>query len=242
MLLGALTMAALTGQSCWDLYDESVRRRAAASHPHYVQYDLRTSVIEDGFPMVHARAAIAYRDDGLARVDDDRFNGNTFVTDHVEPGPPELGPYGSERAAWLPIDSALPLIGDVHTRPAKACVNLGLERLHDRLVYHLVLVPRDANRPAVKGLWIDAGTATIWKVKVSGYLFFVNGDFGAEPLVDFEVEMAQAGPYVMVDHVTWSYAMPVFSQTSNLFGEYYFSNFAYPVNEPSAVFAIDRHM
>ncbi|MDQ2993266.1 MAG: hypothetical protein M3R30_10685 [Candidatus Eremiobacteraeota bacterium] len=242
-MLASVLALALGGQACWDLYDGAMRHRAAAAHPAYVQYDENTALHIDGYPIVSATATVRYRSDGLARVEDSRFVDYSWVTDHVEPGPPELGPYGKNRSAWLPMDEpGLPsVIAEVRKHGAAACTNLGLEQLHGHLAYHLKITPFDASRPSLKALWIDADTAEIWKVVVSGRLFVIDGPQENSPVVDFEVELAAEGSYVMVQHVTWHYRMPIYSQYSNYFGEYYLSNFHYPNALPPVTFALNNH-
>jgi len=238
-VIAGLVLLAASGQSCWSIYDDAMRHRAAAAHPAYVQYAEHTAIREDGEQIVRADATVRYRQDGLARIEDSRFDHYSWVTDHPEPGPPELGPFGSGRNAWLPLEADSPVIADVRTHGAAACTDLGIERLHDHLVYHLAITPADAHRPSLKAIWIDADTSEVWKVVVSGRLIMING--GDEPIVDFEVELAPEGPYVMVDHVTWKYREPVFSQYADLFGEYYMSDFRYPQAMPPVTFALDNH-
>ncbi len=237
-LLTALSIS-LTGSPCWDIYDAAMLARAASPQPPYIVYLERTSLLQDGFQLVRANAVIQYRQDGLARVADDRFDGYTYLTDHVDPGPPELGPYGSARATWLPSPGGLvaPEISDVRTHEAKACTNLGVESYRGHTTYHLEFTPYSLGRPSLKDMWIDTSTKQIWKVVVSGYLRFTDLDNTHDPLVDFAVELSQEGPYVMVDHVTWSYRQPVYSQFSNLFGEYTMWDFQYPPRLSNDVFA-----
>jgi len=242
-VLAGLMVLALSGQPCWDIYDEALRHRAAAPHPPYVQYDMRTAIEEDGYDLVAARSVVRYRADGLARVEDTRFQNYSWVTDHVEPGPPELGPYGADRSAWLPLDEpGMPLvIATVHRRGSAECTDRGLENYRGHLVYHLALTPYDPTRPALKGLWVDATTSEIWKVLVSGTLTMINAQPIVDPTVDFVVELAPEGPYVMVDHVTFAYRMPVFSQYSDFLGEYSMSNFQYPASMPASMWALSNH-
>ena len=242
-MLAGLMALALSGRPCWDIYDEALRRRAAAPHPAYVQYDMRTAIEEDGVDLVDAKAIVRYREDGLARVEDTRFDNYSWVTDHVEPGPPELGPYGGDRSAWLPLDDpGMPMvIATVHRRGSADCTDLGIENYRGHVVYHLAFTPYDPSRPALKGLWIDTNTAEIWKVLVSGKLYMINASPIVDPTVDFEVELAPEGSYVMVDHVTFKYRMPVFSQYTNFFGEYSMSDFTYPATMPSSMWVLSSH-
>jgi hypothetical protein len=240
MLLSALALMAITGQQpCWPIYDAAVTRRATEAQPAYVTY--RESIVEsaDQDPFVTSDARIVYRSDGVARVEDRRFSGFSYVTNRLEPGPPLLGPYGDARASWLPLtDAPFPLIGSVRVHLGATCTNLGTEQYHGHTTYHLQLTPKDPTRPSVKALWIDTQSLQIWKVIASGHLLFQDGQSKQSPLADFQVELAQEGPYVVVDHVTWQYNLRVYSQFEDLFGEYYMSDFAYPENVAAAEFAI----
>lgn len=243
MLLSALALLAITAQPpCWTVYDTALMHRASESQPAYVTYNESIAMSADDYPLVDSTARIAYRADGLARVDDRRFNGYTYVTDHVEPGPPLLGPYGDHRDAWLPLtDTPFPLIGSVRTHGSATCTNLGFELYHGHATYHLQLESAGPPHPSVKDLWIDTGSFEVWKVIASGHLLFVDAQSNQRPLADFQVELAQEGPYVVVDHVTWSYNLRVYSQYESLFGEYYMSDFAYPQQVAPAEFAIHVH-
>jgi hypothetical protein len=235
-MLGLVAAVVLSAPACWDIYDQALRHRAASSQPSYVEYTQRTVLSADGGEVERADASMSWRSDGLTRVRDDRFPGFTFVTDRPDPGPPQLGPYGMSRLSWLPIESDVPLVGQVRAHDAKSCTNVGVETYRGHRVYHLVLEPNDDSRPSVKELWIDTESADIWKVIVSGYLTVVDADEPRRPLVDFAIELSAQGPYVMIDHITWSYRLRVYSQYSELFGEYYLGGYSYPSKMDSRVF------
>lgn len=233
--------AGLTGAPCWDVFDAALRHRAAVEHPRYVTYDERTSISEDEQPVVQSGAHVEYRDDGLARVSDDRFDYTPYLTRHQDPGPPELGPYGSDRLTWLPLPQqpqALRVIGWVRTHGGETCEIAGRERYKDHDTYHLVFHGAPTDRPALKAVWIDVQSADIWKVIVSGYLYFF--DRTPAPLADFAVELRYAGPYLVVDHVTWSYRERLYDQYAQFFGEYEFTGFRFPNSLPDAYFALGR--
>jgi hypothetical protein len=59
---------------------------------------------------------------------------------------------------------------------------------------------------------------------------------GPRPLALFEVELGYVGPYLVVDHVVWSYRRHQYSQVSTYFGEYNFSGFSFPDALPGAYF------
>lgn len=239
-MLGFVVAAVLSAPACWDIYDQALRHRAASSQPPYVQYTQRTVLSADGSEVERANASMSWRSDGLTRVRDDRFPGFTFVTDRPDPGPPQLGPYGASRLSWLPTPSGIPLIGQVRAHDATSCTNLGIESYRGHQVYHLMLEPYDNGKPSVKELWIDTASADIWKAVVSGYLTLTDADEARRPLIDFAIELSPQGPYVMIDHITWSYRVRVYSQYSELFGEYYLGGYSYPTTMDDRVF--DSHI
>ncbi|HEY8314380.1 MAG TPA: hypothetical protein VIG51_09430 [Candidatus Baltobacteraceae bacterium] len=238
MFATVLLAAALGAPACWDIYDGALRHRAAAAHPAYVSYDERQQLIDDNFLLVSSSAHVEYRDDGVARVMDTRFNNEPFVTRRADPGPPELGPYGKDRESWLPVDELqmpLRVIGDVRAHGDIQCVLAGSEVYKGHNTYHLVFQNTPRDRPAVKAMWVDTRSKDIWKLVVSGFVVFT--DMETPPLTDFEVELRYAGPYLVVDHVTWKYRLREYSQYDNLFGEYYFTGFDFPPSLPDSLFA-----
>ena len=242
--LCAITRASAAAlPDCWDLAYGAIHHRAAAPHPPFILYNERMVINGDGLPLLQAREEVIYRDDGLARISDDRFMGHPYLTNATDPGPPELGPYGKRRSMWLPLQEAdystLPLIGAVRSKNASglACSNDGFERYNDHDTYRLSFTTAFPDKPALKALWIDTHTSEIWKVILSGYLPIALSDNPKNALLaDFEVELEQQGPYLVVDHVTWKYRYHQYDQYSNLFGEYYYSGFEFPSRLPLSVF------
>jgi hypothetical protein len=229
--------AALTTSQCWNIYDGALRHSAEAAHPTYISYDIVTRVTEDEQPLVYSRAHVDYRDDGLARVSDERFNFEPIVTRHTEPGPPVIGPYGSRRDAWLPKDSDLPIIADVRAKSAVSC-SFAPEAYRGHSTFHLAFAGgHTGDRPAVKAMWVDARTADIWKVVVSGPVTFGNNLNPDDRLVDFQVELSYFGPYLLVDHVVWQFKRHEFSQYASYFGEYTLNDYAFPSRLPASYFA-----
>lgn len=238
-MFAAMFLAAIAGgPACWDIFDGALSRRAAASHPAYVSYDSRQRLIDDNLPLMNSTAHIEYRDDGVARVTDSRFDDEPFVTRRADPGPPELGPYGKDRISWLPVEDVqvpMRVIGDVHAHGSVRCVLADTETYKGHETYRLIFENTPHDRPAVKSIWIDTRSRDIWKVIVSGYVVFT--DVADSPLTDFQVELGYAGPYLVVRHVTWAYRLHEFSQYEDLFGEYYFTGFRFPPSMPAAIFA-----
>lgn len=238
-MFAALIVAfSVASPNCWQIYDDAVRHSALALHPPYIQYDERIEIDANQRPLVLSRAHIDYRDDGLARVVDERFDNDPIVTRQAEPGPPVLGPYGANRASWIPNvgETAYPLISDVRTHGDSLCEIAGTQTYKGHETYHLKFTHAKNDRPQLKGLWVDMHSSDIWKVALSGYVYFAGAD-KAPPLADFEVELSYSGPYLMVNHVVWAYRDREYSQWDDYFGEYYLSGFQFPPQLSNAIFA-----
>jgi len=221
---------------CWDVYDAALTHNAGAAHPPFISYTERISVTEDGAPLLVSFAEVDYRDDdGLARVSDERFDYQPYLTRHAEPGPPELGPYGNERALWLPDTSGLRVIARVRSGGRLKCTLADEEAYKGHDTYHLAFTGTDANRPHLDDLWVDTRTNDIWKLIVTGPISGLEGD--PHGVAEFQVELGYAGPYLLVNHVVWSYRKREYSQYVNYFGEYTFSGYAFPRDLPSSYFA-----
>jgi len=144
---------------------------------------------------------------------------------------------------WLPLQqadsSSLPLIGSVRSKNSSGltCSNDGFDRYKEHDTYRLTFTTTSPDKPALKALWIDTRTSEIWKVILSGYLpISLSEDQKKTLLADFEIELIQRGPYLVVDHVTWKYRYHQYDQYSNLFGEYYYTGFEFPSRLPPSVF------
>jgi len=237
-MLATLVLAALTGAPpCWNVYDAALRTSAASLHPAYVSYDENISIIQDGRQYVRAIAYVDYRDDGLARVRDERFDFAPRITRHTEPGPPELGPYGPGRDAWIPHSEPFPVIANVRAQGDMTCTLASREFYKGHDVYVLRFGGTPPNRPGIKALYVDAATSVVWKLIVTGYVN-VYDDYGIEPaLASFEVELGYAGPYLVVNHVVWDLHHKEYSQRTHYFGEYTMTNYEFPANLPQTYFA-----
>ena len=230
--------AAFSTQQCWDIFDGALRHNAVGAHPAYISYEERISVIGDDVPILYSLAHVDYRDDGVARVLDQRFNYLPIRTSHAEPGPPELGPYGKARSAWLPTESVgdLPIISTVHVPGNITCTVSDIEQYKGHRSYHLVFGNFNPNQPAIKAIWIDTSSQDVWKLIVSGYVFFVDSN-SAPSLADFQVELGYSGPFLVVNHVVWQLRRREFSQYANYFGEYTLSGFTFPNSLPAEYFS-----
>lgn len=236
-MLPSLVLAAIGAAPCWNIFDSALRHSALAEHPPYVSYDERIHVTQDDQRLVQSVAHVDYRDDGVARVRDERFDFAPILTREAEPGPPELGPYGSERSAWLPQLQLFPTIADVRAQGDMACTNMGEETYKGHTTYHLQFSEKQLNRPSLKDMWVDTRTQDIWKLIVSGYVHFADEPGAPPALADFQVELGYAGPYLVVNHVVWQYQRREYSQTSDYFGEYTLSGYRFPLSMPPSYFA-----
>jgi hypothetical protein len=226
---------------CWDVAYGALRHRAAAAHPPFILYNEISHVTDDGSMLIQNHESVAYRDDGIARVWDERFAYDPYVTRASDPGPPELGPYGARRSAWLPVqpvqNASLPLIGQVraHNPDGLTCMTDGVENYRGHETYRLSFVSSHPERPALRALWVDVTSSEIWKVNLSGSLPIALDD---QPrLAEFEIELAPVDAYVVIDHVTWKYRYHEYAQYSDFFGEYYYSGFQFPPTLPATFFS-----
>lgn len=235
-MLPSLVLAAIGAAPCWNTFDSALRHSALAEHPPYVSYDERIHVTQDDQRLVQSVAHVDYRDDGVARVRDERFDFTPILTRHQEPGPPELGPYGSDRDTWLPQMQALPTIATVRADGDLRCSDEGVEAYKGHQTYHLHFESAQLGRPTLKDMWVDTGSHDVWKLVVSGYVHFADDPGAAPALADFQVELAYAGRYLVVNHVVWQYSRHVYSQTSEYFGEYTLSDYRFPENLPAEYF------
>jgi hypothetical protein len=236
-MIHALVLAAIGAMPpCWDLFDAALRHSAGAAHPPYVTYSERIFVSEDGTTLMRSVAHVDYRDDGLARVSDERFNFEPFVTRHAEPGPPELGPYGKGRAMWQPDPNGLPIIAQVRSIGNVKCTVAGEEAYKTHDTYHLVFTGAPAGRPTLKDLWVDKQSRDVWKLIVTGPVAFLDEPDQPRELAEFQVELGYWGPYLVVNHVVWSYDQREFSQRVSYFGEYTYSGYSFPNALPASYF------
>ncbi len=202
---------------CWDLAYGAVRKRAASPHPATILYDAVGTITGDGNLVDRIRQEIAYRDDGSALITDDRFD-LPYVVRALDPGPPELGPYGDRRSGWILPDEppSLHVIAKVHAAHKIACKNKGIVHYAGRDAYDLVFGTPSQPRVGLQELWVDVKTADIWKVVLR------------EDDIDYSVEMQQSGRFLVVRHVSWKYQIKANDQWSDFVGEYYYDDFRFP--------------
>ena len=220
---------------CWQMLFGAIEHSASAPHAEFTSYTERGNITVDGTVLMRLLMGITYRDDGIALINDSRWD-NPVISNQVEPGPPILGPYGTARSIWLMIDKAdlpHPLIADVRSTPMLPCA---IETtIYDNMqTLHIWLPQAPTDRPALKALWLDPKTMDILKVIVSGRLDFPGGTDDKPHFADFQVELEHIGEYLVVRHVTWKYELKVYSQYSELFGEYYFDGYSFSDKAPAS--------
>lgn len=237
-MIQLIAFAALTAfPACWSLYDAALTHSASAAHPPYVSYNERVSVTADGAPVLYSTATIDYRDDGMARVSDERFDFRPFVTSATEPGPPEIGPYGGGRTMWLPQAPGLPIIADVRSAGNVKCTIVDEETYKDHDTYHLAFSGAVETKPHLQELWIDTRSHDIWKLVLTGPVPLIDEGGNSRGLAQFQVELGYNGPHLVVKHVVWTYRLRQYSQYVDYFGEYVFDGFTFPARLPDSYFA-----
>lgn len=237
MFASLVLAVALNAPPCWTIFDSALQTSAVGLHPEYVTYDENIVITQNDRRYIESTAFVDYRDDGLARVRDERFSFVPQLTRHTEPGPPELGPYGPGRQDWIPRDEPYPTIASVRTEGDMKCTLAGREMYKGHDSYHLVFSGVPNTRPSLKALWVDAKTSVVWKLITSGYVEVYDDDGVSPALTNFEVELGYAGPYLVVNHVVWDLRHKEYSQSSHYFGEYTMSNFSFPSSLPATYFA-----
>ncbi len=239
MFASVVLAAAMGVPACWDIFDAALRRSAAAAHPAYISYNERIVVTADNQPLLYSSAHVDYRDDGVARVEDERFDYRPYLTRYAEPGPPELGPYGPGRLSWIPHETdGYPVIANVRSEGNVRCELADVENYKGYLTYHLIFLHTAGDKPTVKEMWVDTTSRDIWKLIVSGPVYFMDANTAA--LTDFQVELKYVGPYLVVDHVVWEYHRREYSQSANFFGEYTLGGYRLSADAAGIVFQRSR--
>lgn len=221
-MLPALVLAlAAAGPSCWDVFDATLAHSAKVPHPAYVQYDQNITIWRDNKALISTDQHIRYDDDGQARIEDARFHYQPVWTSLVEPGPPELGPYGKDRSIWIPVSDRVPVIASTRAAGKVSCT-MREETYNGRDTYHLSFQGSHLTE-----LWVDTHTQDVWKIEMDapGY---ISNQFDPNPQAHYEIHLGYHGGYLVVEHVTWNSSLREQSQTSELTGEYQLTNFQFP--------------
>ncbi len=237
LFFGTAASARADDDACWQLIYHAIERSAAAPHAAYISYAERVHIVADGRRFEEAHATITYRDDGIASVNDDRW-AHPFMSALLDPGPPVLGPYGSDRrSAWLALTQsggALPVIGTTSTQPRERCVDRGDESLDGASVAHLVLPDAATAAPALKAIWVDRRTYDVKRIVVSEWLSFYGQTSALQhKLVDFTLDLERAGSYDVIRRVTWTHYYHEFGQVTALNAEYRFSDYRFAEQPPA---------
>jgi len=243
LLCGAITALFVLGASavaraddaCWQLLFAGIERDAAAPHAAYISYSELVNIENDGYRYERVNANITYRDDGVASIDDERWD-HPFISTFLEPGPPVLGPYGDRRQNWLAAATqqyALPLIAAVHNLAQRRCVDLGNENVNGVRAAHLIL-PDAPNGPGLKAIWIEPRSKVIERVMLSGYfaMYSTPTDL-TRALANYVIDMESIDGYQVLQRVTWTYVYHVYDQTSRLEAEYDFDNYRFDMTPPA---------
>lgn len=219
-MIAGLIFAALAAPSCWDVFDAALAHSAKAKRPAYVSYDERIFITQNEQPMFITTQHIRYNDDGIAQITDDRF-AQKITTRFVEPGPPELGPYGANRDLWIPVSDRLPVIATARANGRVTCT-VRAQTYEGRDTYHLSF----DGASHLTGLWVDAHSLDIWKVRMTapGY---VSTKWDPSPLADYQIELGYHGPYLVVERVIWNYNIQEQAQSPDLNGEYRMTNYEF---------------
>jgi hypothetical protein len=235
LVIASTVAARADDDACWQLLYGAIERNAAAQHAEYISYSELVNIQSDGHRFEWANATITYRDDGIASVDDDRWD-HPFFSDLLEPGPPVLGPYGKRREIWLalePREESLPTIADLHNQPYSPCVDRGDETVDGTRAAHLVLPNASRDKPALKEIWIDRHSLAIVRVIVAEYVTFYLPDTKfAKTLTDYTLDVENINGYVVLQRVTWSYSFHIYDQSSTLIAEYDFGNYEFSNKPP----------
>lgn len=243
MLAGLVLAAATSVPSCWDVYDAAIGHSAQAARPPYITYVERIA-IQYGDPSTSqalkpstyaGNARVEYRSDGLARVQDERFGNAPILTSILDPGPPELGPYGARQSIWEGVHYALPLISSVRAKSSVTCT-LSAQPYQGRQTYHLQFRGASPKVPHLDDLWVDGQTHDIWKVALEAPLSF---NFGYEQSVDpvhFEIDLGYEGPYLVVQHVRSETHVATHGQFMHVVWQYAYADYAFPPQLPQGVF------
>jgi hypothetical protein len=221
--------------ACWRLLYDALARSAGAAHAPFVTYSETIRLDQDGQTLERARAAITYRDDGVASIDDDRF-ARPFLSEVQDPGPPVLGPYGERRAAWTSFgddDAPLPVIADTQTPHRHECVDRGDDVIEGGAYAHLTFPDAALDRPALKAVWIDRNTLQIRRAVVTGWLqFFVEGLSVEHALTDYTLQLTQVEGHTVLEQVNWQYAYRSYGETSMIEEEYRFGGYRFDAQAP----------
>lgn len=242
-MIPALLLAVATASpSCWDVYDAALGHSARAARPAYVTYaehiDIQYGDQNTDRPGARGSrytgvAHVEYWDDGTARVLDQRFAYAPIVTRYLDPGPPELGPYGSRRSMWVGMPDALPVIASVRSKSSVTCT-LSAEPYQGRQTYHLAFRGASSTIPHIDDLFVDAQTHDIWKVALDAPINFNYRRFQSVRLAHYEIQLGYVGQYLLVQHVTWEADVPMGSQPMHTFAQFAYSGYAFPDMRPQA--------
>jgi hypothetical protein len=228
--------ARANSDACWQFVYHAIENSAAEPHSPYISYTERGTVVVDGQVLERMSAQITYRDDGIASVNDDRWE-HPFLSSVLDPGPPVLGPYGDRRPDWLRLIDLEPqkVIANVHTPPQSRCVDEGDVMIDGQRVAHIFFPDASTSQPALKQLWIDRRSLAFVRVIISEFVSFwsFDGEKNTESLADFSIDLARIGFHSVLRSVSWQYTTKVYSQESVIDASYDFGGYSFDTTPPS---------
>jgi hypothetical protein len=236
--------AQASSDKCWQFVYHAIENSAAEPHARYITYTERGTITVDGQILERTSAQITYRDDGIASVNDDRWE-HPFLSSMLDPGPPVLGPYGDRRPDWLQLIDLEPqkVIASVHTSPERQCVDEGDAIVNGERVAHIRFPDASSSEPAMKELWIDRSSLAFVRVLISEYVNFWRFDDQKldQNLADFSIDVARIGVYSVLRSVSWHYTAKVFSQESRISADYDFGGYSFDMQPPQGTLFATQH-
>ena len=236
----AAVRPALADDACWQTINSALQRSAHSPHAKFISYNERIIVSADGHPLENIGSSIVYRDDGLAYITDDRWV-HPFMSFAPEPGPPVLGPYRSDRDAWLnfgDVNPPYPVIAQVHAFPRESCTYVGTDSIEGRTLEHLVVGHEKRESLGLRDIWIDPLFYDVGRIVVRGPLRFYVRDEIKEEFTDYHVDVENVAGYAVIRRVTWQYRDREYSQWTDLAAEYDFKDYSFSEVAPSGSFPV----
>ncbi len=246
LFLAGGSVASAKDAACWNLVYRVIEHNASSPHYRFITYAENERIQQDGQRYEYADAHITYRDDGLAYIDDDRWQ-HPFMSTWVEPGPPVLGPYGpARRSSWLAFAApvrGLDIIADASTDERTRCIDVGTDDFGGTKYVHLVFPDSPPNHPALKAVWIDPHTLAVARVITSAWITFATEDRRViHDLTDYTVNLEDRGGIEVVHDISWSYSYKVYDQRSTLDAHYSFAGYRFGEQPPvGTLFAVQSH-
>ncbi len=225
--------------ACWQMIGSAVKRSAQAVLPKFISYSERTEFSLNGKPANTYNSQITYRDDGMAYINDDRWT-YPMVSESIEPGPPALGPYGDNRAAWLSTESDgssnLPVIAHVYAHRTRSCRDAGPATIDNRLVEHLIVDAENPSDAGLREIWIDP-QLDIARLILRAPMTMLVRNAPVQDFANFQVDVEFVDGHAVVRQVSWAYHQKHDGDYEDLAGNYEFMNYSFSQSEPPGTFS-----